>query len=76
MDPEDKARLMTLAGNLSDASTITEWKTFIRHIGEMYKKALPETLSGGTLTTEIAAAEVDIAALIAEMDARTELGLK
>lgn len=76
MDAEDKARLQNMVNNLSDSSTVQEWKGLVRHIGEMYKKALPETLSGGTLTTEIAAAETDIAALVAEMDALTHNVLK
>lgn len=76
MDVERLANLRNRVMNFADGSAVGEWKGLIRNIGEMYKEELRETLSGGTLTTEINAAEVDIAALEAEFDARTDLVLK
>lgn len=76
MDAEDKAKLSNMVNNLSDASPVGEWKAIVRQLGEMYKKALPETLAGGALTTEIGLAETDIAALITEFDADTSKSLK
>lgn len=76
MDMEKKAFLVNKLSNLSDSSPIGDWDSFMQAFGDFYKEEVKETLSGGALTTELAAADVDIASMIAEMDARTDLVIK
>jgi hypothetical protein len=79
MDMERKAQLVNRVSNLSDSSTVTEWKGIAQLFGDMYKEEMLEVLTGATsptLAAERAAADVDIASLVAEFDQRTDSVLK
>ena len=73
MDAEKLAFFKNQVMNLSDNSPVSDFKRIVTLLVDLYIGELPETLSGGTLTAEIAAAIVDRDSLVAEFDARTDL---
>ena len=73
MDAEKLAFFKNQVSNLSDNSTITDYKRLVTLLVDLYIGELPETLSGGALTTEINAAIVARDALNTELDKRTDL---
>lgn len=72
MDAEKLALFKNRVANLSDNSPKEDFKGLVSLLCDLYIGELPETLSGGALSTEIAAVIVDRDSLIAEFDARTE----
>jgi len=72
MDAEKLALFKNRVSNLSDNSVVAEFKGLVTLLCDLYIGELPETLSGGALTTEIANVIVDRDSLIAEFDARTD----
>jgi hypothetical protein len=74
MDMEDLANFRNRVMNLSDGSTVAEWKAIAQMFGDLYKKEVGESLDGGTsptLTAERAAMDVDIASFVTELSERT-----
>ena len=76
MDYEKLAQLKTRVDNFSEATQVSEYREVVRLIGDLYKIQIAGVLNSGTtptLAAERAAAEIAIAALIAEMNIATNV---
>jgi len=74
MDMEDLANFRNKVMNLSDGSSVAEWKAIGQLFGDLYKKEVGESLDGGTSPTlagERSAMDTDIASYVGEMSERT-----
>jgi hypothetical protein len=71
MDIEKLNQLKNRVDNISEATQVSEYREIVRLLGEIYKTQIAGVLNTGTsptLAQERADVEIDIQALIAEMN--------